>query len=243
MNEQFIPGGKTSKVYRAITQVISQIAKEGISKDRSNQQQGYKFRGIDDVYNALSGCLSDAQLCILPRVLRREVTERASQRGGTLFYVVLDVEFDFVSAEDGSKHTVAVIGEAMDSGDKATNKAMSAAYKYACLQTFCIPTEGDNDADASTHEVAPRQKTRDSAGDLSMVPQGMAADLASRMTQALEADVDEDVKALRVMDLHEKVKTEAELYIAASELLPAKYRSGWKQYIKLAHKIGNEPLR
>ena len=41
----------------------------------------------------------------------------------------------------------------MDSGDKATNKAMSAAYKYAALQTFCIPTEGDNDADATTHEV------------------------------------------------------------------------------------------
>ena len=43
----------------------------------------------------------------------------------------------------------------MDGGDKATNKAMSAAYKYALLQTFAIPTEGDNDADATTHEVAP----------------------------------------------------------------------------------------
>jgi hypothetical protein len=46
-------------------------------------------------------------------------------------------------------------GEAMDSGDKATNKAMSAAYKYACMQAFSIPTEGDNDADAHTHEVKP----------------------------------------------------------------------------------------
>jgi hypothetical protein len=42
----------------------------------------------------------------------------------------------------------------MDSGDKASNKAMSAAYKYAAFQAFCIPTEGDNDADATTHEVA-----------------------------------------------------------------------------------------
>ena len=46
----------------------------------------------------------------------------------------------------------------MDSADKATNKAMSAAYKYAAIQAFCIPTEGDNDADATTHEVAPRQE-------------------------------------------------------------------------------------
>jgi hypothetical protein len=62
-------------------------------------------------------------------------------------------EFDFVSASDGSKHTVSTFGEAMDSGDKATNKAMSAAYKYAAFQAFAIPTEGDNDPDNSTHEV------------------------------------------------------------------------------------------
>jgi len=72
-----------------------------------------------------------------------------------LFYVVVDAEYDFISAEDGTRHTAKVYGEAMDSADKATNKAMSAAYKYACLQTFCIPTEGDNDADGTTHEVQP----------------------------------------------------------------------------------------
>ena len=42
----------------------------------------------------------------------------------------------------------------MDSGDKSSNKAMSAAYKYACFLAFAIPTEGDNDADSHTHEVA-----------------------------------------------------------------------------------------
>jgi hypothetical protein len=68
--------------------------------------------------------------------------------------VTVEAEFDFVCAEDGSKHTVKTFGEAMDSGDKATNKAMSAAYKYAAFQAFAIPTEGDNDADAQTHEVA-----------------------------------------------------------------------------------------
>ena len=71
-----------------------------------------------------------------------------------LFYTAVEVEFDFVCVEDGSKHTVKTFGEAMDSGDKSTNKAMSAAYKYAAFQAFAIPSEGDNDADASTHEVA-----------------------------------------------------------------------------------------
>jgi hypothetical protein len=142
------------KVYGAIAKVMADIGKGGISKGRENKQQGYNFRGIDDVYNALSGHLSAAGLCILPRVMKREVTERTTKNGGALFYVVLDVEFDLVCAEDGSRHTVSTVGEAMDSGDKATNKAMSAAYKYACMEVFCIPTEGDNDADSTTHEVA-----------------------------------------------------------------------------------------
>jgi hypothetical protein len=141
------------KVYLAISEVAAKLAKEGISKDRSNQQQGYKFRGIDDVYNALAPFLAEVKLCILPNVLEREVVERTSQKGQALFYVTVKVRFDFVSAEDGSKHEVVTFGEAMDSGDKATNKAMSAAFKYACMQAFCIPTEGDNDADATTHEV------------------------------------------------------------------------------------------
>jgi len=145
------------RVYAAIAKVMADIGKAGIRKARVNEQQRYQFRGIDDVYNALSAFLSTAGLCILPRVTKREVTERATKNGGVLFYVVLDVEFDLVCAEDGSRHTVTVVGEAMDSGDKATNKAMSAAYKYACMQTFCIPTEGNPDADAETHEPAPKE--------------------------------------------------------------------------------------
>lgn len=146
-----------SKVYHAIAAVMAEIGTSGISKDRKNQQQGYNFRGIDEVYNALSPILSKHKLCILPRILAREVLERQTKSGGALFYVTVEAEFDLVCAEDGSKHTVRTFGEAMDSADKATNKAMSAAYKYAAMQAFCIPTEGDNDADATTHEVAPRK--------------------------------------------------------------------------------------
>lgn len=141
------------KVYQAINAVQSALAKQGIAKDRRNDQQGYKFRGIDEVYNALSPLLAEHGLCILPRCTDRACVERTNAKGTALFYVTVRAEFDFVSSEDGSKHTVTTYGEAMDSGDKATNKAMSAAYKYAAMQAFSIPTEGDNDADAQTHEV------------------------------------------------------------------------------------------
>ena len=147
------------KVYQAINAVTAAMAREGIGKERSNQQQGYRFRGIDDVYNALSRHLAEQKLCMLPRVTERAFTDRPTKSGGVSTYVVLTVEFDFVSAEDDSTHTIRTMGEAMDTADKATNKAMSAAMKYACLMAFQIPTEGDNDADAHTHETSSRALT------------------------------------------------------------------------------------
>lgn len=148
-------------VYKCINKVQAALAQTGISKDRKSQQgSGYMFRGIDDVYNAIAPLLAEHGLCILPRMMARTCEERASKSNTALFYVTVEAEFDFVCADDGTKHTVRTFGEAMDSGDKATNKAMSAAYKYAAFQAFAIPTEGDNDADSSTHEVQrkPEQK-------------------------------------------------------------------------------------
>ena len=141
-------------VYKAIAAVQGELAKVGIAKANRNSQQGYNFRGIDDVYAALSPLLAKHGLCVIPRVIERTMLEKTTSKGNPLFYVTVHAEFDFVSSEDGSKHTAATYGEAMDSGDKATNKAMSAAYKYAAFMTFAIPTEGDNVADATTHDVA-----------------------------------------------------------------------------------------
>lgn len=168
-------------VYRGICQVAKAISRDGVSKGARNQQQGYSFRGIDDIYNALSALLSGADLCILPRMLSRSHEERTTKDGkGVLFYVTVQADFDFVSARDGSKHTVTMYGEAMDSADKATNKAMSAAYKYCCMQTFCIPTEGmADDPDATTHHPAPKVAT---------MPQP-AARIAEQIPEAYEEEV------------------------------------------------------
>jgi ERF superfamily len=144
-----------ANVYEAIKNVMAEIGTAGISKDRNNQQQGYKFRGIDDVYNALNPVLARHGLILLPKVLERSQVERQSSKGNTLIYTTLTVQFTAV-AMDGSTAEIVTVGEAMDSADKSSNKAMAAAYKYAAMMLFCIPTEGDNDADATTHELAPR---------------------------------------------------------------------------------------
>jgi hypothetical protein len=177
-------------VYKAINNVQAELSVLGITKDRRNQQgSGYNFRGIDDVYNAIAPLLSKHGLCILPRVLSRECVERKSQSGNALFYVVVDAEFDLVSAEDGSKHTIKTFGEAMDSGDKATNKAMSAAYKYACFQAFSIPTEADNDADAHTPKPEPKPMPKPATN--TVVPparMNVIADVAAAINERMTSD-------------------------------------------------------
>jgi hypothetical protein len=193
---------KNGQVYKAISKITMEIGKDGISKTRKNQQQGYNFRGIDEVFNALNPLLSANGLCILPFVLERQCDERVSGAGKVLFYVTVKMRFDFVSAEDGSTHAVIMYGEAMDSADKATNKAMSAAYKYAAIQAFCIPTEGDNDADAQTHEVAPRShttpsKASDAEADAEVHAQFNAAADISSLTKVMNS-LSQDEKRLYV---------------------------------------------
>lgn len=145
------------EVYKAICAVQGELSREGISKDRTNQQQGFKYRGIDDCYAALSPLLAKHNLCILPRITHKEVVERTNSKGTALFYTTVTAEFDVVSAVDSSKHTVSSFGEAMDSGDKSIGKAMSYAYKAMAFMLFAIPTEGDNDPDATSHEVKSKE--------------------------------------------------------------------------------------
>ena len=141
--------GKT--VYQCINEVQGSLAATGIGKASQNTHQHYNFRGIDDVYKAIAPLLARSGLVIVPKVLSREESQRMTSNNKVMIAVVVMVEYTFVG-EDGSEVKSIMAGEATDTADKATNKAMSAAYKYLCLQTFCIPTEGDNDADATTHE-------------------------------------------------------------------------------------------
>jgi hypothetical protein len=191
------------KVYKTIASVMAAMAEVGIGKNKKNTTQNFMYRGVDDVMNALAPVLSKAGLVILPRVTKREVTERQSKNGGALFYVALEVEFDFVAAEDGSKHTVGpMIGEAMDSGDKASNKAMAIAYKYACFQAFCIPTEVVEDPDAEVHNV--------------LTP---AQALGKRFVEALGVGIDE-----AVFDIWNTARTDKATYTATWKLLTKEER-------------------
>lgn len=139
---------KKMSIYETIPAVMAEIG--AIGKDSWNKQgQGFAYRGIDAVMNALSPAMTKYKMFVIPKTLDQRREERQTSKGGTLIYSICTVEYTFY-AEDGSSVSAKVIGEGMDSGDKATNKAMSAAFKYACFQTFCIPTEEMKDPDAET---------------------------------------------------------------------------------------------
>ena len=141
------------RIYRAINAVMAELAEDGIAKTHINLNEQYLYRSIDDVLNRLAPLLAKHRLCVLPRVLERISIDRSGVGSEILVSVALKVAFDLVSALDQSRHTVQAFGEALDAGDKGTSKAMSAAYKAAMLQTFCIPVDRADEADAHTHKL------------------------------------------------------------------------------------------
>ena len=144
---------KKLNIFEAINKTMEDVG--AIGKNTKNQQQGFMFRGIDAVMNALNPAMIKNGIFIVPQVLEQTREERTTAKGAVLIYSICKMKYTFY-AQDGSSVEAIVIGEGMDSGDKATNKAMSIAFKYAAFQVFCIPTEEMKDPDAEVHEVQPK---------------------------------------------------------------------------------------
>lgn len=194
------------EVYAQMSAAMADFAKAGLAKTRENKAQHFHFRGVDELMNLAAPILVAHKLLVLPRVLSRTVEARTTKSDTLMFNVALDVEFAFVSATDGSLHVVRVAGEAQDSGDKATNKAMAAAFKYALFQSFCIPLEGGGeDADASTPE-----ETAVPAPEGYDVVKHDAKDAALAGTLALRAYAREAFKAGRQAAWSHLVERDAE---------------------------------
>ena len=143
----------SGKIYQAIPAIMGEI--NAIGKNKRNNQQNFMYRGVDDVMNAINPALVKNKVYIVPEIIDQAREERQTAKGANLIYSICRMRFKFF-AEDGSSVEAVTIGEGMDSGDKATNKAMAIAFKYACFQIFCIPTEEMKDPDAECHDVQPK---------------------------------------------------------------------------------------
>lgn len=159
------------QIYTLIGEAMRQVG--AVGKD-STSQQGFKYRGIDAIMNALNPVMSKLGLFIVPEVLEQVREERTTvknvwdnqqkqniEKRSTLLYSLLKIKYTLF-APDGSNVSAVVIGEGMDSGDKASNKAMAIALKYACFQIFMIPTEemAHDDPDREGFEVTDVTQTQ-----------------------------------------------------------------------------------
>lgn len=146
------------KIYEAITKVMADV--ESIGKNKKNTFQGYVFRGIDDMYNAIHPALVKNGVFCCPQVVKAESFEIRKTKGNEEqinFRVLLTVNHKFY-AHDGSFIEVITLGEGIDTSDKASNKAMSAAMKYAFIELLSIPTEDIADSDADSPMMDERQR-------------------------------------------------------------------------------------
>jgi len=142
---------------QAIYKLIPLVSRDvgSIAKDRKNSAQGFNYRGIDDVLDAFHVPLAKHGVFVAPSYTVIDSTERPTKSGGVQFVVRVAGTFTFY-AGDGSSVQATTVGEAMDTGDKATNKAMSVAMKYAMFQVFAVPVSGVmDDADADSPEETP----------------------------------------------------------------------------------------
>lgn len=205
MNEERAIETNAPKIYQLIGEAMREI--RAVGKDSFNEQQKFKYRGIDAVMNALNPVMSKHGLFIVPEVLEQVREERTTtknvwdnnirqyvEKKSTLLYSLLKIRYTMY-APDGSSVSAVVIGEGMDSGDKASNKAMAVGLKYACFQMFMIPTEemANDDPDKTSHEVDPKS--------YAYAPTGAGA-------------------AAQIMKIDEKAKTNPPAQVEKAQTLP-----------------------
>jgi len=154
-----IPAGPPPMVVRATPHVLSAyhaimraLCEQGLAKSSRNQQQGFNFRGIDQVYAVLTPELVRHGCILIPSIEKVENWTGQTSKGNTMFYTRATVKFSLTSIEDGSTLSWSYVGEGADQGDKSTSKSLSMAYKYMAIHAFGIPVtpQSTDDADSDT---------------------------------------------------------------------------------------------
>ena len=141
--------GNPPQIYALLSKVMADIG--AVGKTQTNTQQRYQFRGIDDVYNAVQPALIKHGIVPVPLARNHTVSATSTSTGKHATHAMLSLQVEFF-APDGSSVIAETVGEGLDMSDKASNKAMSAAYKYALFQVFCIPTAEAKDSERDSIE-------------------------------------------------------------------------------------------
>ena len=129
--------------------VLADVPAVGKNSQAPSNMGGYAFRGIEDVLAALKPAMARHGVFCIPDVIERLPTERTLQGGKVMFVMDLCIRWTFYGPA-GDTLTSTCWGQGTDMGDKATQKAMTSAFKSMLMQTFVI---GDAASDAEAHDV------------------------------------------------------------------------------------------
>jgi hypothetical protein len=165
---------ESKQIYALMSKVMAHV--QPISKDGSNINQGYAFRSINAIYSGVRKALVEAGVVYRPVLRKKEHSERPrlDDKGKEIgVWVSVDVEVEYIfSAPDGSEVSACVPGEGMDTGDKATKKAMTSAVKTMLEQVFNIETGEASDSEHETPEPTRKapKKLCPQCGAVSVIP-------------------------------------------------------------------------
>lgn len=123
-----------------------------VLKDQTNTHQNYNFRGIDQVVNKVNAAFKEHRVFLTSKIEHFALRDAMTTANKPTREATLRVVFRF-HAPDGSFVETEVPGEALDTSDKTTPKAMSVALRIALLQMLLLPTtEPTTDHDYLTRD-------------------------------------------------------------------------------------------
>ncbi len=187
-------------IFGAMSAAQADLARAGVAKLGKNQQQGFMYRAWDDLQQALAPILAAHRLLIIPHIESRTESSVTTKSGSQMFRVVLQGHLEFLSGVDGSSYRFQAFGEASDTGDKGTSKALTMLVKYAVLHAFCVPLAGVPDSDAETAPETAPETPADPVSD--KITEIQIADLQA-LAEEGGADMDKFLKFLGVSTLAE----------------------------------------
>jgi len=155
------------QIYEMLSKASARIAQKGVGKTGvySDGKANWNFREYDKIMVAVTAAMNECGLSLVPLVESEILEERVkkTQYGETVrYYARVRVRYTLY-ASDGSHVESVMIGEGLDSGDKAINKALTAAHKYLCMQLFAIPVEGAPENEHTVPDEEPPKKPKKTA--------------------------------------------------------------------------------
>lgn len=134
---------QAENIYTAINKIMGQV---GYIKKQRSPNLNYTYAGEAALIAALRPEMQENGVFVHVADVRNITTrEYQTQKGTQMVNVQLTAVIRFYHAPSQTYIDAVACGEGSDTGDKATNKAMTGAYKYALRQTFCIETGDDPD--------------------------------------------------------------------------------------------------